>query len=177
MKTSIDNTLNRLASRTHSPRGRHAATEQTYQALLSRIPAEHRPVQMASIRHRSGFQRWKAACALFVIGIGMALAGVWYRQYYKTAPMSESSQKEEKCLAGTEVRTLSYEAVPLSEIVAELSDVYHMPIDIKDPELRDYRITATFRTNETLHEILAILAEIGNFEVRDVADGYVIISY
>lgn len=183
-KTTIDDTLNRLAHRTHTPRGQHAATDHNYLSLLNRIPVDQRPAakQMPlgcdigqKPRKRSAiFTRWSAAaCLLLVLGIGLAIAGVWYHQHYYDPSASESPSAEQ---SGTsqEPRTLVYQQTPLADITAELSAIYHTPILITHPELGNYCVTATFSTAESLDEILAVLAEIGNFNVLQTAEGFVI---
>lgn len=171
MNPSIDDTLARLAHATHSPRGRHAATDQTYQSLLDRIPAGQRPVIGRNERQpRAAFKRWSAAaCLLLVVGIALAIAGIW--QHYHLPSTVESQPVSAPSDIQVEPRTLVYQATPLADIIAELSDVFDTPIQIVTPELCSYSVTATFRTDESLDEILAVLAEIGNFEVRKSAEG------
>lgn len=183
MKANIDDTLTRLARRTHSPRGKYAASEQTYQSLLDRIPADQQPSrcreeQCPAIgygarkpQQHTAFARWSAAaCLLLVVGIGLAIAGVWYQRYYAAPSATESPSASEQAAANT----LVYQEAPLCDIVAELSEHYHTPIQIVEPALRDYRITATFSTEESLTDILAILAEIGRFDVRETTEGFII---
>lgn len=170
-KINIDDTLTRLAHRTHSPRGQHAATKQNYLSLLNRIPVDQRPVAK---QVHAAFSRWSAAaCLLLVIGIGLAIAGVWYHQHYYD-PSAPESQSIEQSGTSQEPRKLVYQQAPLSIIVAELSEIYHTPILLTDPELGNYCVTATFSTDESLDEILAVLAEIGNFEVLQTAEGIII---
>lgn len=168
MKNASNDILGRLAHRTHSPRGQYAATGQTYQSLLERIPAEQRP---AIGRQRTVFPRWSAAaCLWLVVGIGLAIAGVWYHQYQLTPSASDDIVTSEQPDTTETIRTLVYEQVPLCDIAAELSEIFRTPIQIVDPDLRDYCITATFSTDEPLDEILSVLAEIGRFEVNKTSD-------
>lgn len=168
MNNTLNDMLNRLAHRTHSPRGQYAATEQTYQSLLGRIPVEQRPVIG---RQRTIFPRWSAAaCLWLVVGIGLAIAGVWYHQYHLTPSAADDTTTSEPPATNEAIRTLVYEQVPLGNIAAELSEIFRTPIQIIDPALRDYCITATFSTDEPLDEILSVLAEIGKFEVHRTTD-------
>lgn len=171
MKTSIDDTLAHLIHTTHSPRGQYAATPQTYQSLLDRIPVEQRPViGHNECQQRSAFTRWNvAASLLLVVSLGLAITGIWH---YQNPPASESRQESASSELKEEPRILVYQTTPLSVITAELSEIYETPIQIVSPELRIYGITATFCTDETLDDILAVLAEIGNFEVRKTTEGY-----
>lgn len=174
MKQSIDDIISRIFHRTHSPRGQYAATPQTYQSLLDRIPAEQRPAIGQRVRPRlSTFPRWNAAASLLLlVGIGLAIAGIWYHQYYQGSTSAEDLSVSEPSNTKVEPRTLVYEQAPMSDIAAELSEVYHTPIQIISPGLRDYRITATFSTDEPLDEILSVLAEIAHFEVHETPGGY-----
>lgn len=174
MKEKIDHILSRLAQRTHDPRGRHAATQQTYQSLLDRIPTEQRPViGQPKLQHRGAFPRWSAAaCLWLVVSIGLAIAGIWYHQYQHTPSDTESLPISEQSGTILEPRTLTYQQAPLAQIAADLSAAYCTSILIVDPELSEYCVTATFRTDEPLAEILSILAEIGNFEVHETPEGY-----
>lgn len=175
MKSPIDDTLSRLAHSTHSPRGKHAASDPLYQELLHRMPAEQRPHPMPNIPRKSGIAHWwSAACLLVVAGIGVAIAGVLYQQHRHSvaAAGSQGSQSQEESYS--EFRTLSYHNAPLSAIVAELSEAYQVPIEIQDDKLLDYRLTATFTTHEPLADVLSILAEAGGFEVQETTDGFVI---
>lgn len=176
MKANIDDTLNRLARRTHSPRGQQAASDQIYQQLLDRIPAEQRPViGQHKRRQHTFFSRWSAAaCLLLVVGIGLAIAGVWYHQYYIVPSADNNLPVSGPSEANPEPRILVYQQTPLADIIAQLSESFDTSIQIANPDLRDYCITATFSTDEPLSEILSILAETGNFEVNETPEGFVI---
>lgn len=175
MKSTIDDHISRIAHRTHTPRGQHAAGPQTYQSLLDRIPAELRPVVGQHHSPRSTFPRWcVAACLCLVIGIGLAIAGVWYQHYRQPPITAEDQPVTEQPDSRIEPRTLVYQQVPLADIVTELSAVFLKPIQIANPDLADYRITATFSTEESLSEILAILSEIAGFEVRETPERIII---
>lgn len=175
MKTTIDDTLDTLAHSTHSPRSQYAATDQNYQSLLNRIPVEQRPA-IGQQHHKSQpvLPRWSAAAACLLLIVGIAIAGIWYHQYYAVPAAEDGLSTSEQTGIAPDLRTLVYENAPLADIVAELSDIYHVSIQISDPERGNYCITATFSTDESLPEILSILAEICDFEVRTTADGFII---
>lgn len=161
-----------LANRTHSPRGKYAATDDTYQELLLRIPAEQRPAASHPVQ-RHFFIRWSAAaCVLLVAGLFIAIAGIVYLHFY--ASPSAPAIADSKPSDTEEIRTLFYEDTPLSAIVSELSETYHVSIEIQNTELLDYRLTATFTSDEPVEEILNILAEAGGFEIQKTDDGFVI---
>lgn len=175
MKNLIENTISDLARRTHSPRGKFAATDQNYQSLLDRIPGEQRPVIAPHIGRRPIVPRWSAAaCLLLVIGLGLAIAGVWYHQYYNASSAHECLPSADHDVNQSEPRTLIYQSTPLGDIIADLAENYSASIQISDPELANYCITATFSTDESLDEILSILAEIGDFEVQKTTEGIIL---
>ena len=175
MKTTLDDTLDTLAHSTHSPRSQYAATDQNYQSLLNRIPAEQRPAIGQQYRKPHPIlTRWSAAAACLLLIVGIAIAGIWYHQYYAVPTAQDGLPTSEQTSISPEPRTLVYENAPLADIVAELSAIYHTPILLLSPELGNYCITATFSTDESLPEILSLLAEIGNFEVRTTPDGFIL---
>lgn len=176
MKTTIDDPLTRLAHGTHSPRGQYAATEQNYQSLLDRIPSAQRPALGQKTHKKSAalVRRSAAACLWLMVGIGLTMAGVWYHQHYHTPSATESLTESEQSDVDAGPRTLIYQATPLADITVELSEVFHTHIHIGNPELGNYCVTAAFSTDESLDEILSILAEIGNFEVRKTAEGFIL---
>ena len=175
MKATLDDTLDTLAHSTHSPRSQYAATDQNYHSLLNRIPAEHRPsIGQQHHKPQPVLPRWSAAAACLLLIVGIAIAGIWYHQYYAVPAAQDGLPTSEQTGIAPELRTLVYENAPLADIVAELSAIYHTPIQLLSLELGNYCITATFSTSESLDEILSLLAEIGNFEVRTTPDGFVI---
>lgn len=63
-------------------------------------------------------------------------------------------------------RILTYSEAPLSLITDELSAIYGTTILVTDAPLRDFRITATFSTDEPLDEILRALADVAGCSVH-----------
>lgn len=166
--------IDTLAKRTHSPRGKFAATDQTYQELLHRIPEEQRPV-VAHPKQRNSVIRWSAAaCTLLVVSIGLAIAGIVYQHFYTSPATTDPTIVYDETTDVAEIRTLIYEETPLSAIISELAEMYHVSIEVTDEELMNYRLTATFSSDEPLEEILSIIAEAGGFEIQDTTDGFVI---
>lgn len=158
--------LLRLARRVHSPRGRHAASDQTYRLLLDRIPANQRPVASPTPTIRPPrYRHWAAAASLLLI-VTLGIAGICYHRYAEPSDVPVPSVVTPPAAVGAEVLSLQYDQAPLSVIVAELSRIYQVSILVTDPSLADYRITATFCTDESLVDVLLILAEAGNFDVQ-----------
>lgn len=71
---------------------------------------------------------------------------------------------------------LSFHNEPLKEIVRQLVNNYHTSIRFDNEELKEYRLTATFHTRETLDDILEILKEAGHLEFRRTTTGYILSS-
>lgn len=166
--------INTLAKQTHSPRGKFAASDQTYQELLHRIPEEQRPV-VAHPKQRNFFVRWSAAaCTLLIVGIGLAIAGVVYQHFYASPSLTTPNIASSETSGMEEIRTLIYDDAPLSVIISELTEIYHISIEVQRTELLDYRLTATFSSDESIVEILSILAEAGDFEIQETAAGFAI---
>lgn len=56
-----------------------------------------------------------------------------------------------------------FDQLPLKEIARQLSNAFQTDIRIDDVHLQNYRMTATFETNEDLTQILDLLKIAGNF--------------
>ena len=65
---------------------------------------------------------------------------------------------------------LHFEQVSLQEIARQLSNAFHKRVYIEDTRLRLYRMTASFRHNESLEEILDLLKTAGGFDYRIEGD-------
>lgn len=61
---------------------------------------------------------------------------------------------------------LSFDNTPMGEIARELSHYFNVTIQIKGEHLRNYKLSARFKQDETLEEILDMLAPIGGFTYR-----------
>lgn len=59
-----------------------------------------------------------------------------------------------------------FDQLPLHEIVRQLSNAFQTDIRIDDPQLQNYRMTATFDTSEDLTQILDLLKNAGNFNYK-----------
>lgn len=59
-----------------------------------------------------------------------------------------------------------FDQLPLHEIVRQLSNAFQTDICIDDPQLQNYRMTATFDTSEDLTQILDLLKNAGNFNYK-----------
>lgn len=168
MNHNIDQIIDRFAHLTHTPRGRYADHEAAYRQLLERLPKEDYPRQVAASRH------WSAAASIaLVVGIGIAIAGVYtYRSgYFSTQEEMPGASAVPEAITA---QTLVFDNTPLAEIAAILSEAYHTDITLSDPTLATYRITAAFSTDEPLEEILSALTDVSGLAYSEVDGGYVI---
>ncbi len=69
---------------------------------------------------------------------------------------------------------LYFDQAPLHEIARQLSNAYQREVRIDDDSLSQYRISATFRTDEQLPDILGLLQEAAGFTFHKEGDAYVI---
>ena len=58
---------------------------------------------------------------------------------------------------------LSFNDISMGEIARQLSHHFNVTIQIKSEQLRNYKLNARFKQNETLEEILEMLAPIVGF--------------
>lgn len=177
MKNSLEIIIERFTRLTHSPRGQYAASDETYQQLLSRLseaPVETTSNNINTIGSSSAnSHRWSAAASVaLIVGIGIAIAGVYtFRGYI----FSSTQQPTEISVpTAPQIRTLAFDNAPLSDIVASLSEAYSTEILIADQDLASYCITATFSTDESLSDILDALSQVSGFRYHLEGDKYII---
>ena len=167
MKHTPDEIIERFSRLTHSPRGSYASEDEAYRELLNRLPENDRPVIGREVQIGRK-RKWSTAESIVLVaGIGIAIAGV-YTFRHELFLMTEPEHIE-NTLPVNRIQTLVFDNVPLSEIVVSLSQAYGVEIDIASIELEKYCLTATFTTDETLDEVLAVLCEVGGFsyEIKD----------
>lgn len=85
---------------------------------------------------------------------------------YHKSERKLSSEKPENIALETAWKNgeFIFDQLPLKEIVRELSNAFGTTIRIIDPKLENYRISAHFRNNENLEQILSILQDAGYFD-------------
>lgn len=205
MKNSLENIIERFSRLTHSPRGQYAASDETYQQLLSRLseaPVDQTGETTSNTINTidsnidnttignytsktkesiigngnnvgSSSHRWSAAASVaLIVGIGIAIAGVYtFRGYI----FSSTQQPTEISVpTAPQISTLAFDNAPLSDIIASLSEAYSTEILIADPDLASYCITATFSTDESLSDILDALSQVSGFRYHLEGDKYII---
>lgn len=181
MKNSLEIIIERFTRLTHSPRGQYAASDETYQQLLSRLseaPMSQTGKTTSNTINTIGSSsanshRWSAAASVaLIVGIGIAIAGVYtFRGYI----FNTTQQPTEISVPTTpQIRTLAFDNAPLSDIIASLSEAYSTEILIADQDLASYRITATFSTDESLSDILDALSQVSGFRYHLEGDKYII---
>ena len=145
-----------LAQSTRSPRGKYSK-ESTWPLLERRL------------REQTSRLRWRwlgraaasvAVILMFVVGWAM------YTTLIKPALIKPAATMEETPAPQMQVRgAMTFQQVPLQQIVEELNQTFASDVRIADEELKDYRITATFSGDETLDTILDILQRVANLQI------------
>ena len=145
-----------LAQSTRSPRGKYSK-ESTWPLL------ERRLREQTSRLH----WRWLGRAAASVAVILMFVVGwAMYTTLIKPALIKPAASMEETPATQMQVRgAMTFQQVPLQQIVEELNQTFASDVRIADEELKDYRITATFSGDETLDTILDILQRVANLQI------------
>lgn len=170
-RPTSDTLIERFARMTHSPRGLYASGNETYLQLLERLPKDDRPVSVCGSKVEGHSWR-KAAGIALIAGIGLAFAGVYTYHYY--AATEADSETSVPTVTPTLVQTLEFIDTPLADIVESLNEAYGLRIVIASAELADYRMTATFSTDEPIEDVLSILCEAGGFSYLQSGSDYIL---
>lgn len=157
METMNEEILVLLARSTRSPRGKY--TKENTWPLLERRLRE----QTSRLRWR-WLQRAAASVAvilMFVVGWAM------YTTLIKPALIKPAASTEETPVQQLQIReAMTFQQVPLQQIVDELNQTFASDIRIADEALKDYRITATFEGEETLDTILDLLQRVASLQIE-----------
>lgn len=158
-----------ITKRVHSPRGKMADKEVVYQELCQQLGIER---EVEIITRQSLFGRRIAAAACIVLVVAIGVAGIY--QYHVQLTSNETStiidtQSPEK------LSPLVFDNQPLGQIVSVLSERFDIEVTVQDTTLAQYRMTATFAADETLPEILSVLATAGHFHFCKTECGYSLI--
>ncbi|MBQ6038238.1 MAG: DUF4974 domain-containing protein [Bacteroidaceae bacterium] len=158
METVNDAFWVQLAQSTRSPRGKYSK-ESTWPLLERRL------------REQDSRLRWRwlgrAAASVAVIlmfVVGWAMYGTFIKPIFdkSSAPVEGTPVQESQMhLRGA----MTFQQVPLQQIVEELNQSFASDIRIADEELKDYHITATFSGDETLDTILDLLQRVANLQI------------
>lgn len=171
-RPASDELIERFARMTHSPRGLYASGNETYLQLLERLPKDDRPVSVCGSKIDVKHDWRKAAGIALIAGIGLAFAGVYTYHYY--AATEADSEISVPTVTPTLVQTLEFVDTPLSDIVESLNEAYGLRIVIASAELADYRMTATFSTEEPIEDVLSVLCEAGGFSYVQSGSDYIL---
>ena len=134
-----------LAQSTRSPRGKYSK-ESTWPLLERRL------------REQASQLRWR--------WLGRAVGWAMYGTFIK--PILERSSAPVEDVQESQMRlreAMTFQQVPLQQIVEELNQSFASDIRIADEELKDYHITATFSGDETLDTILDLLQRVANLQI------------
>ena len=72
-------------------------------------------------------------------------------------------------------KELSFHHTPLSTVLEELENIYHVRIEVADPKIADISYTANFEKSQ-IEDIVNVIAETHHLTVRKQADGFVFTS-
>lgn len=157
METMYDDNLTLLARSTRSPQGRYAK-ECTWPLLERRLRAQ-------VSRERWGWLR-RAAASVAVI-LMVVLGWAMYTTLIRPAVLKKEVPMEVTAPQTQGLRsTMTFQQVPLQQIVDELNQTFASDIRIADEALRDLHITATFQADETLESILAVLQRVADLQIE-----------
>ncbi|MDO4163512.1 MAG: DUF4974 domain-containing protein [Bacteroides sp.] len=157
-KEDADKILERLADSTRSPRGRFSA-EQSWMLLEVRI-GKRRKLRRFYLRIAGS-----AAAVLLCVA-----SWATYHALNVESPAPQPAPTEQHSGLPRLQAVLNFEQRPLQEIAEELSDTFGTPICIIDDSLKNFRMTATFKTGESLDEILNLLQRAAPFELATKED-------
>lgn len=166
MKTNddpIDKLLDRLITSTRSPRGKFSA-ENSWKILESRLFARR-------IKRRFWLRTTSAAA---VVLLCVASWAAYHALSFEPASPAPTISTETPPAATVPGEVLVFRQQPLEEIALRLSQTFHRAIRIDDDSLRNYRMTATFDSDESLTVILDLLKEAGKFDYEESNDTIVI---
>ena len=158
MDTMNENVLELLVRSTRSPRGKYSK-ESTWPLL------ERRLREQASWLHWRWLQRAAASVAVILMFVlGWAMYGTLIK------PILEKSSTPAEAIPVQESQmhlrgAMTFQQVPLQQIVEELNQAFASDIRIADEELKDYHITATFSGDESLDTILDLLKRVANLQI------------
>ena len=68
---------------------------------------------------------------------------------------------------------LSFDNATMGEIARQLSHHFNVTIQIEGERLRNYKLNASFKQDETLEEILEMLAPIGDFTYKTISSNII----
>lgn len=142
----FDKMIDQLARSTRSPHGRFSADE-SWPLLKARLQMRR--------RRRRVWMRVAASAAVVVF----CVAG-WAAYRALIPSFSRKTELEATTPASPRpksVQTLKFRQERLEVVARRLSEVYETPVCVEDDSLKDYRVTATFRTDEPLPELLEVL--------------------
>lgn len=90
-----------------------------------------------------------------------------YTTLIKPALIKPAASTEETPVQQLQIRgAMTFQQVPLQQIVDELNQTFASDIRIADEALKDYRITATFEGEETLDTILDLLQRVASLQIE-----------
>lgn len=142
----FDKVLNKLAASTRSPRGRFSAAN-SWKLLEGRLKA----------RKRRRLFRLRVASSAAVVLLCIASWAAYHALRPEPTRPRPTEVHTVTSAPQPQIKVFNFNQQPLQEIVQQLSETYHTHIVITDDSLRNYCMTGTFDTGESLTEILDLL--------------------
>jgi ferric-dicitrate binding protein FerR (iron transport regulator) len=159
MVKNIEKTITRLAASVHSPKNRFA-TKNAYGELCRRIGIRAMSANDADRSSRRLYMRTAVAASLaLVVGIGIACIS----NYDKWFAPAKVSKTETTAPAEAKRPDIVFKNQPMKVIAQRLSKEYNVKIIIKDNNLAEYKVTATFSPDENIDDIISILSSAAHF--------------
>jgi ferric-dicitrate binding protein FerR (iron transport regulator) len=154
-----DKRLEQLTSATHAPRGKHSREEswRLLQARLSDAPAAAPAPTPHPAKTRRLTTRWRTIAAAASIALLFAAGSYAAYHYVATTHAEQRDPRTRIDLPQVEPDVMHFDDVPLADIAATLGAAYGVSIRVEGDTLRTFRMTATFTTDESLDEVLALL--------------------
>ena len=169
-KRDVDACIEAIASQVHSPLGTQAEREAVYNRLSQRLDRTEvrlkpRRSALSLFIHRYGV----AASFLIVVTLSVACVYTfrpeWFRPAETTAVVVPAEGSKPKS-------DLVFQAATMDSIAAQLTATYGKPIKVVTPELKTYRVTATFSADESITDVLSVLCTVAKCQWRKTEEGY-----
>ena len=153
----VDETLRRLVTFTHSPRMESEDGEAAYRDLKSRLADQ--PRQTGQEAKRGIWRRIAVvACVVIISGIGLAM-------------VKRFVSDEDR------VVSMTFREAPLRQILESVAEQYDVKVCVEEQGRADKEVTAEFRSDESLAEIMDALSAVGCFEYKISGDTIYVMQF
>jgi ferric-dicitrate binding protein FerR (iron transport regulator) len=160
-----DKRLEQLTSATHAPRGKHSR-EESWRLLQARLADADVPAATPTphpAKTRRIAPRWRTNAAAASNALLFAAGSYAAYRYVATTHAEQRDERTRIDIPQVEPDVIHFDDAPLADIAASLSLTYGVSIRVEGDTLRTFRMTATFTTDESLDEVLALLCRNQSF--------------